>query len=71
MQLIKPELISKYVLNSSREAGRIASEAGVKRIALVHIREKPQRLLDAMIKEIQEDFNGEIIIGEDLLEIRV
>jgi len=65
------ELISKYVLNSSKEAGKIASEADVKSIALVHIREKPQRLLDAMKKEIQEDFDGEIIIGEDLLEIRV
>jgi len=65
------ELIAKYVLNSSREAGKIASEAGVKSIALVHIREKPKRLLDAMKKEIQRDFYGEIIIGEDLLEIRV
>ena len=65
------ELIAKYVLNSSREAGKIASEAGVSRIALVHIREKPKRLLDTMINEIQEDFAGEIIIGKDLLEIRV
>ena len=65
------ELISKYVLNSSREAGKIASEASVKRIALVHIREKPKKLLDAMKQEIQEDFDGEIIIGEDLLEISV
>ena len=65
------ELISKYVLNSSRDAGKIASEAEVKKIALAHIREKPRRLLDAMVNEIQEDYNSEIIIGEDLLEIRV
>lgn len=65
------KLISQYVLSSSIEAGKIASEADVKRIALVHIREKPQRLLDAMIDEIKIDYNGEIIIGEDLLEIQI
>jgi ribonuclease Z len=63
------EIISLYVLNSSREAGKIACEADVKRIVLVHIREKPRRLLDAMVEEIQRDFDGEIIVGEDLLEI--
>jgi ribonuclease BN (tRNA processing enzyme) len=35
------ELISRYVLASSIEAGKLASEANVKQIALVHIREKP------------------------------
>ena len=38
-------------------------------MALVHIREKPQRLLDAMVEEIGKDYDGEVIIGEDLLEI--
>ena len=65
------ELISKYVLASSLEAGKIASEAEVKKIVLVHIREKPQKLLDVMVDEIQRDFTGEVIIGEDLLEIKV
>lgn len=65
------ELISKHVLNSSLEAGKIAKEAEVKRIALVHIREKPKRLLNAMKKEIKADFDGDVIIGEDLLEIPV
>ena len=65
------ELISKYVLNSSIEAGKIAKEAAVNRIVLVHIREKPKRLLNAMIEEIQKDYDGEVIVGEDLLEIQV
>ena len=65
------ELISKYVLTSSIEAGKLASEADVKRIALVHIREKPKRLLDAMVEEVKRDYNGEVIIGEDLLEIQI
>ncbi len=65
------ELISRYVLSSSTETGKIAKEAKVSRIVLVHIREKPRGLLDAMVEEIQRDFYGEVIIGEDLLEINV
>ena len=63
------ELISKHVLCSSLDAGKIAKEAGVKKIVLVHIREKPQQLLDAMVKEVRNDFDGEIVIGEDLFEL--
>jgi ribonuclease Z len=63
------ELIARYVLNSSLEAGKIAREANVKQIALIHIREKPERLLEAMKEEIRRDYKGGIIVGEDLLEI--
>ena len=62
-------LIAERVLMSSLDAGRIAAEANVGKMALVHIREKPQRLLDAMVEEIGKDYDGEVIIGEDLLEI--
>ena len=63
------KLIARYVLNSSLEAGKIANEANVKQIVLVHIREKPLSLLEAMKEEIRQDFSGEIIIGKDLLKI--
>ena len=63
------EIIAKYVLMSSRDAGKVAAKAFVHKMALVHIREKPQELLDAMIDEIKKDFDGEVVIGEDLLQI--
>ena len=63
------ELIARYVLNSSLEAGKIANEANVKQIALVHIREKSPEQLKSMKEEISRDYSGEIIVGEDLLEI--
>jgi len=63
------ELITKYVLNSSLMAGKIAKEANVKQIALIHIREKPEKLLKAMKEEIKRDFDGSVVVGEDLLEI--
>ncbi len=48
---------------------KVAAKAFVHKMALVHIREKPQELLDAMIDEIKKDFDGEVVIGEDLLQI--
>ena len=62
-------LIAKHVLMSSLDAGRLASEARVGKVVLVHIREKPKRLLDAMIEEVKKDYEGEVIIGEDLLQV--
>ena len=63
------QLIAKYVLMSSPEAGKVASKAKVHKMALVHIREKPQELLDAMLEEIKKDYSGEVIVGEDLLQV--
>ncbi len=62
-------LIAEHVLTSSLDAGRIAAEAHVGKMALVHIKEKPQRLLDAMVDDIRKDYDGEVIVGEDLLKI--
>jgi ribonuclease Z len=63
------ELIAKYVLMSSLDAGKVAAEAHVHKMALVHIREKPKKLLDAMLDEIKKDYDGEVVIGEDLLKV--
>ena len=64
-------LIAEHVLTSSLNAGKIAADANVGKMVLVHIKEKPQRLLDSMVDEISKDYQGEIIIGEDLLKIMV
>jgi ribonuclease Z len=63
------QLIAKYVLMSSPDAGKVAAKAKVQKMALVHIREKPQELLDAMLEDIKKDYSGEVVIGEDLLQI--
>lgn len=61
------ELIAKHVLMSSVDAGKIANEAVVGKMALVHIREKPKELLESMLEDIRKDFDGEVVVGEDLL----
>lgn len=64
-------LNAEHVLASSTTVGRIAARAGVKRLALVHIKEKSDELLQSMVEEIGRDFDGEVIVGEDLMEIEV
>jgi ribonuclease Z len=63
------KLISRYVLNSSLDAGRIAADANVGKLVLNHIREKSDELLEGMVAEVRRDYNGVVFLGSDLLEI--
>ncbi len=63
------KLVSRYVLNSSLDAGRIAADANVGKLVLNHIREKSDYLLDSMVADVKRDYNGSVILGSDLLEI--
>jgi ribonuclease Z len=65
------ELISTHVLTSSGMAGKIAAAAKAKKLVLHHIRQKPGDFLARMVDEIRKDFNGPIIVGEDLMEIQL
>ncbi len=50
-------------------AGKIAEEAGVKKLVLTHHYDiKPQ---EQILKEAKEYFSGEIILAEDLMEIEI
>ncbi len=65
------ELISRHVIAPSTMVGRIAEEAKVGKLVLTHIREKPMQTLLGMAEDVRRDFDGELVIGEDLLEIEV
>ncbi len=49
------------------EAGMIAERAGVKRLVLTHL--MPFRNLEEMKRKAREAFKGEVIVGEDLMEL--
>ena len=53
---------------SAKECGRIASKAGVKKLVLSHLypAESPD---NARVQESREDFKGDIVLAEDLMEI--
>lgn len=65
------ELISKYILASPSQVGKIAERAGARKLVLTHIKKKPMEMLRRVVEDIQRDYRGEIIVGEDLLEIKV
>ena len=51
--------------------GKIATEAGVGKLVLNHIKEKPLELLLSMAEDIRGDYEGTVVIGEDLMEFEV
>jgi ribonuclease BN (tRNA processing enzyme) len=52
-------------------AGKIATEAGVGKLVLNHIKEKPLELLLSMAEDIRGEYEGTVVIGEDLMEFEV
>ena len=54
---------------TSRGAGKIAQEAGVKKLVLTHHYDikSPKQIL----KEAKEYFSGEIVMAEDLMRIKI
>jgi len=63
------ELISKFILASSLEAGKIAAHAGVKKLVLTHFREKSKEMMDALLEDVQKGYKGRVCLGEDLMVI--
>lgn len=64
-------LIAKHILACSPQVGEIAKKANAKKLILTHIREKSDALLEETVREIRTCFNGEVIVGHDLLVVDV
>ncbi len=64
-------MISKYIILSSADAGKIATRYAVKKLALTHIRRKSPEMLANMLADIARDYSGPVVPGTDLLEISV
>jgi ribonuclease Z len=63
--------LTQHVIASSGQAGKIATQAGVKALALTHFNDMPPEMLAAMEADVRGDFAGPIYMGEDLMEITV
>ena len=64
-------LIAKHILACSPQVGEIAKKANAKKLILTHIREKSDALLEEAVREIRNCYNGELIVGHDLLVVDV
>ena len=53
------------------ELGRWAKEVGVKRILLKHFAVQKGVEAALLAEEVKRDFNGEVIIGEDLMTLKI
>lgn len=63
--------LSEHILAGAPQAAQIATDAGVRRLILTHIRQKPVESLEAMAREVHMIYDGALVMGEDLLTIEV
>lgn len=59
----------EHVIAGAPQAAQIAADAACRRLVLTHLREKSEHALDAMVVQIRHMFEGDIIVGKDLLTI--
>jgi ribonuclease Z len=63
--------VGKYTLACSDTAGKIAAQAGAKRLVLTHFRETTPALIEEMRADIARDFAGPAEFANDLQEFLV
>ncbi len=67
----RTERLSRFLLASSSEVGKVAMRCGVKTLVLTHFREKSDSMMQRLEEDVRRDFNGRLILGEDLAEVHV
>ncbi len=68
-QFVNPDWINRVRHTKPHEVGKVANEAGVKKIVLTHLWSNQDQ--DELKEIVAKDFSGEIFIGHDLLSIEV
>ncbi len=63
------DVISRHVILNSAAVGKVAARAGVGRLVLTHLRQKPPAMLEAVAADVAADFDGEVVLGVDGLEL--
>jgi ribonuclease Z len=63
--------VARHTLACGDTVGAIARDAGVKRLVLTHFRQKSSTMLQTLAAEVRRDYDGEVLIGEDLLSVEV
>lgn len=64
-------IIARHILASSGMAGQIAAKAGVKKLALMHLRRKSEEILRQLESDVKQSFAGKVLVGKDLMEILI
>jgi ribonuclease BN (tRNA processing enzyme) len=64
-------LVAEHVIASSGQVGKLATQAGVKRLILTHFNAMPPEMLAAIEADVARDFAGPLHVGEDLMAIDI
>lgn len=63
--------LAEHTLACSDTAGKIAQQARVKKLVLTHLRQKSDALLDEVVTDVAQDYDGPIVLGRDLFAVEV
>ncbi len=63
--------LTDHILAGAPQAARIATDAGARMLVLTHLREKTDAAAQVMGRDTARSFPGEVVIGRDLLSIRL
>ena len=63
--------LTDHVLAGAPQVARIAADAGCRHLVLTHLRQKPPEMIEQMVVEIAQRYDGLVTVGEDLLTVDV
>lgn len=65
------QLLARHVHTTSGVVGKIATRNKVKKLVLTHFREKSAELMRSLEADVRRDWDGPLVLGEDLDAIEV
>ena len=65
------QLLARHVHTTSGVVGKIATRNKVGKLVLTHFREKSDALMRALEADVRRDYDGALVVGEDLTVVEV
>jgi ribonuclease Z len=65
------ERLAKHTIACSDNVGKIAKQAGIKKLVLTHFGQKPEDLMQQIASDVARDYDGPLLLGRDLDEVLV
>ncbi len=72
-EIINPTFarLAEHIIASSGQVGKIAADNKVKKLILTHFRPKSELLMRSLLDDVHVKYNGEVILGEDLMIVEI
>lgn len=65
------ERLAKYTLATSRDVGKVATRAGVKKLLLTHFRPKSKEMMESLERDVRADYSGPLVVADDLTRVEL